>query len=349
LWVHVADVAALVVPDSELDLEARARGTNLYLPERIIHMLPPAITAKLGLGLQQVSPALSIGFRVNPEGEPVDINITPSWIKARRESYGEIEKRLEQEPFATMLKWAKRNQQRREEAGASDIDLPEVSVRVVEGRVVITPLERSVSRQMVATAMIMAGEASAHYALEHDISIPFAVQPPPDEQLQPQGMAAMYAYRRQFKPSQFSTQEAPHSGLGLEAYSRATSPLRRYLDLVNQQQIRAYLRGEQGLSLEEIAERIVAAVSASRTTRRAERISNNHWKMVYLQQNPKWQGRGVVVAMAERRATVLIPELALETKIRLERAVELDTELQIGVRDVDLPDLTAWFRVIDGV
>jgi exoribonuclease-2 len=202
---------------------------------------------------------------------------------------------------------------------------------------------------MVAAAMVMAGEATARYALEHNIPIPFAVQPPPDEQLQPQGMAAMYAYRRQFKPSQFTTQESPHSGLGLEVYSRATSPLRRYLDLVNQQQIRAHLRGEQGLSLEAVAERIVTAVSASRSIRRAERVSNNHWKMVYLQQNAKWQGRGVVVAMSERRATVLIPELALETKIRLEQEVELDTELQIGVREVDLPDLTAWFRVIDGV
>ena len=161
-------MAALVVPDSELDLEARARGTNLYLPERIIHMLPTAITAKLGLGLQEQSPALSIGFRLSPDGEPVDITITPSWIKASRESYGDIDQRIEQEPFATMLQMARRSQQRREEAGASDIDLPEVSVRVIEGRVVITPQERSASRQMVAAAMILAGEATARYALEHD-------------------------------------------------------------------------------------------------------------------------------------------------------------------------------------
>jgi exoribonuclease-2 len=248
-----------------------------------------------------------------------------------------------------MSQIARRSRQRCKEAGASDIDLPEVSVRVIEGRVVITPQERSASRKMVAAAMILAGEATARYALEHDIPIPFATQPPPDERQQPQGMAAMYAYRRQFKPSQFSTQEAPHSGLGLEVYSRATSPLRRYLDLVNQQQIRAYLQGDEVLTQDAVAERIVAAVSASRATRRAERVSNNHWKMVYLQQNPGWQGSGVVVAMTERRATVMIPELALETKIRLEREVELDTELQIGVREVDLPDLTAWFRVIDGV
>jgi exoribonuclease II len=57
----------------------------------------------------------------------------------------------------------------------------------------------------------------------------------------------------------------------------------------------------------------------------------------------------VVVAMAERRATVIIPELALETKIRLEREVELNSVLQVAIREVDLPDLTAWFRVVDGV
>ncbi len=349
LWVHVADVAALVVPDSELDLEARARAANLYLPEQIIHMLPTDITAKLGLGLQEVSPAFSIGFCIDAQGELVDITITPSWIKASRESYGGIDERLGQEPFSSMLQMAKRNQQRREDAGASSIDLPEVNVRLIEGSVVISPMVRSASRQMVAAAMIMAGEATARYALEHNISLPFAAQPPPDSQQQPEGMAAMYAYRRQFKPSQFTTQQSPHSGLGLEAYSRATSPLRRYLDLVSQQQIRAHLRGAEGLSPEAIAERIVAAVSAARTTRRAERMSNNHWKMVYLQQNPKWQGRGVVVAMTERRATVLIPELAMETRIRLEREVELNTELQVAVREVDLPDLDARFRVIDGV
>jgi exoribonuclease II len=51
IWVHVADVAALVSPDSPMDLEARARGANLYLPDQVIPMLPQAITDQLGLGL----------------------------------------------------------------------------------------------------------------------------------------------------------------------------------------------------------------------------------------------------------------------------------------------------------
>jgi len=61
LWVHVADVAALVRPGSHMDAEARQRSANLYLPEKIHGMLPDAVTERLGLGLAQESPALSFG------------------------------------------------------------------------------------------------------------------------------------------------------------------------------------------------------------------------------------------------------------------------------------------------
>ena len=63
LWVHVADVAALVRPDGHIDQAARERGSNLYLPEGVHNMLPATITEQLGLGLAEHSPALSIGFR----------------------------------------------------------------------------------------------------------------------------------------------------------------------------------------------------------------------------------------------------------------------------------------------
>ena len=48
-YIHIADVAALVPPDSPADLEARGRGANLYLPEGTITMLPSGVTAVLGL------------------------------------------------------------------------------------------------------------------------------------------------------------------------------------------------------------------------------------------------------------------------------------------------------------
>ena len=55
LWVHVADVAALAPADSPLDLEARARGATLYLPDRTVGMLPDALVEQAGLGLHDTT------------------------------------------------------------------------------------------------------------------------------------------------------------------------------------------------------------------------------------------------------------------------------------------------------
>ena len=52
--------------------------------------------------------------------------------------------------------------------------------------------------------------------------------------------------------------------------------------------------------------------------------------------------------MVGQRATLMIPELALETRLRLRQAVALDTELPLAIREVDLVDQTARFRVLDG-
>ncbi len=124
IWVHVADVAALVTPDSELDLEARARSANLYLPEKVIHMLPPTATHKLGLGLQQESPALSIGFILDEVGGVTDITLAISRIRATRCSYDEIQQRLHEAPFAALKAQGERFRQRRMDAGAAVINLP---------------------------------------------------------------------------------------------------------------------------------------------------------------------------------------------------------------------------------
>lgn len=63
LWVHVADAAALAPAGSELDMEARARGATLYLPEGPVRMLPQGAVDALGLGLTEVSPALSFAWK----------------------------------------------------------------------------------------------------------------------------------------------------------------------------------------------------------------------------------------------------------------------------------------------
>jgi exoribonuclease-2 len=214
IWVHVADVAALVAPDSELDREARARGANLYLPEGIVNMLPAAVTEQLGLGLQEVSPALSFGIVCGDDGTLADIDIRPTLIRATRLTYAEAETRLHEPPFAQLVAAAERYRARRKANGAAGIDLPEVSVRVVDGEVVIRPIDRHGSRAMVTDLMLMAGEAAARFAASAACRSPTPPSRRRSSIQHPEGMAAMYAYRRQFKPSRTSIEPGPHFGLG---------------------------------------------------------------------------------------------------------------------------------------
>ncbi|WP_456415363.1 RNB domain-containing ribonuclease [Thiolapillus sp.] len=344
IWVHVADVAALVRPGSHLDLAARARSANLYLPEKMVQMLPPQVTDQLGLGLQEESVALSFGFRLNAAAEVTDMEITPSRVRVTRISYDAAEQRLGDVEFQALHAMTKSYRAARLARNAASIDLPEVSVRVVDERIAIKPLPRLESRQMVTDAMLMAGEAAARFARQHEIAIPYAIQPEPSEIRRPQSMSEAYAYRRLFKPSNAALTPGRHFGLGLDYYARATSPLRRYVDLLVHQQLRAFVTGNAPLAREEIGESIAQASAVSGVIRRAERLSNLHWKLIYLKEHGGWRGDAVVIALEERKAVVMIPELALESRIRRSEDMQLDQRIRLQVQEVDIPAQSVYFR-----
>jgi len=346
IWVHVADVAALVTPDSPIDLEARSRGANLYLPDRIVNMLPQPITDQLGLGLQARSPALSIGFLLSESGEVEDVRVELSWVEVQRISYGEAEPRLQEPPFAELLALSRRYRQRRQRAGAAFIQLPEVKIKVSDGEVEIRSLPALESREMVTDLMLMAGEAVARYCQAREIPIPYATQAPPDIAAEPRDLAAMYAYRRQFKPTQVKSQPELHAGLGLAAYSRTTSPLRRYSDLLTHQQLRAHLRGMPLLDLQALSERIAQSEAGGMANRKTERLSNNHWRLIFLRDHPEWAGEAVIVVKEGERATLLIPELGMEVRVRIRGEAGLNDTVRVKPREIDLPDLTCYFRVL---
>jgi exoribonuclease-2 len=159
-------------------------------------------------------------------------------------------------------------------------------------------------------------------------------------------MPEMYAYRRLFKPSRASLEAGPHFGLGLAVYARATSPLRRYADLIVHQQLRAAVTGRAVASLDDLLERTTGLEAAGAVIRKAERLSNLHWKLVHLSRHPDWQGEAVVVALEERKAVVIIPDLALETRIRLSPEWRLGQSLRLTLREVDVPGQVAYFQAV---
>lgn len=347
LWVHIADASSLVTPDSVLDIEARSRGTNVYLPDQTIHMLPAEATPILGLGLKEQSHALSISFRVAEKGELEDVKLCFSLLKVTRTTYDDADKELDG-TFAELKAVTERYRQRRLDNNAAMLNLPEVNINVQEnGEISIRPYRQDGSRQLVAEAMLAAGEAIAQFATENNIPIPFAFQPAPETIQHPEKLSEHYAYRRCFKASRHATQPASHFGLGLPHYTRVTSPMRRYLDLIVHQQLRAFLTDQPLLDHDALVERIGQADEGSFAARKAERSSRQHWMMLYLKQNPEWQGEAVVVHEDERKTFVILPDLAMEPRLRKQGSHELDTSLTVQVQSVNIPDLHANFRIIN--
>ncbi len=347
-WVHIADVAALIAPDSAADLEARLRAANLYLPEGTVPMLPNAALAVLGLGLNERSPALSFLIDLLPSGEAHLVELTPSWVHVTRMSYAQAETQIDESPLRELYRLSQRFTEKRLANNAIELNLPEVKIRVKEGNVVIHNLPALRSRDLVRDAMLMTGESVARYAIEHDLAVPFSTQEASPDALDAprQSLSEMFALRRLLKPSQQKTTAAPHSGLGLPLYVQVTSPLRRYGDLLTHQQLRAHLRNDVSLSAGQLGQRLAEAGENTRNIRQCERISNQHWTLVYLLQHPEWQGEGVVVERFGNRVLVVIPELALECEVYGQAGLGLDDGVALAEAEVNLAELQVRFRSV---
>jgi exoribonuclease-2 len=156
----------------------------------------------------------------------------------------------------------------------------------------------------------------------------------------------MFALRRLMRPGRQQATPAPHAGLGMPLYVQATSPLRRYLDLVVHQQLRAFLQGRPLLDEQELMARVGEAASVSGSVRWAERQSNQHWTLVYLQQNPDWQGEGVLIERRGSRDVILISELDLETQVYDPAERPLDSVVRLSFEGVKLAYLESNFRIL---
>jgi exoribonuclease-2 len=357
VWVHVSDPASAIVPDSPADKEALARGSTLYLPESISPMLSDEALERFGLGLSPRSSALSFRIEVAEDGSIAEVEVLPSIVGVTRTTYGEADLLLDPgegqaRDLAELGRVAELRRSRRAANGAVDIDIPEVRLRVEgldrgQASITIEAVPETRSSSLVRELMLLAGEAAARWAFERSLPFPYYGQEAPaegGETAAGTGLAAQFARRRLMRPGITGPTPSAHRGLGLPFYAQATSPLRRYQDLLGHMQIRAFLAGRPCLDSDEVGRRCALAQAASAATRQAERSSAAHWTLAWLVRNPGWEGEGIVVGAAGQGAwQVYIPSLGLETRMRLGRERALDSTLRLKALRIDLPSLDSSF------
>src|SRR5262249_34307510 len=140
-------------------------------------------------------------------------------------------------------------QEARTARGAITMRRPELKVRVEQGRIRIKKLDpNSASRVLVSEMMILANGLSADFASVNSLPVIFRTQEPREplgtENTPVIEALAFERLRRTFKRSRLSLTPGLHSGLGLTAYTQASSPIRRYADLITQRQFTALMAGK---------------------------------------------------------------------------------------------------------
>src|SRR5437870_8781374 len=191
LGVHIADVAAYVEPDSPLDREARRRGNSVYLPDRVIPMLPERLSngvCSLKPGVDRLTHSVFIHF--DKRGSAKSARFTSSVIRsAHRLTYKQAYAILTAPPADQLrerlhLAWelAAVLRKRRFEHGALDLDFPEVKVSVdKDGRPVkLERVENDESHQLIEEFMLAANEAVARELKKRAIPTIYRVHENPD-------------------------------------------------------------------------------------------------------------------------------------------------------------------------
>ena len=348
VWVHITDVASIIRPGSPEDIEASSRGTNLYLPTETVRMLPKEVTTIQALGSENGNNTLSFLIEFDKEYNIINREIHLTRVKVQRLSYSLVEEERESLRFKTFYKIASILKDRRMAGGAISISLPEVKIRVNSNSdISIKPIGGIESRNVVSEFMLLAGETAAIYCNKNNIPIPYATQQPPDAKGYPENdLASMFVWRRKFKRGEIQYSPSPHAGLGLDIYTRATSPLRRYSDLVVNQQIRANLLGEELLTTEQILLKVSPSVESGKNLTKCERFSNLHWKLVYLTLNSSLVFQGTYVEKKDKNSGVfLIEDLALETLVSYKVEPALNSKVNLKIKKIDIPTSSVSFSI----
>ena len=339
LWVHIADPACFVLPDSSIDKVARNKGTTLYLPECAVRMLAEESLADYALGLQEKSNALSFRILLNDDNSINECQIFKTKVNVKRLTYEQATEQKNSPELKPLFDIAEKNIARRKKSGATNIDLPEVhmSVDPETKKVSISPLVRYEADSMVCEMMLLAGEGAANFAFKNKIPFHYVSQEAPTfpEKLLP-GLAGQFQLLRCMHKRSVGITPAMHSGLGIAIYSQVTSPLRRYSDLVAHQQLRAFLNGQKLIDKDSMLERISQGDAASVAARKASRLSETHWKLIYLIQNPEWQGEAICVDKKFDDPLFMIPSLAMQATIKGVQNTELNEKITVKVNSLDI-------------
>lgn len=327
--IHIAAPGLAFAPGSALDAIARERLSTAYMPGRKFTMLPEDAIAACSLDAGTERAAVSLYVNVSAgdftlrarhsrlERVRIAANLRHGEIEALNAAFeeGRSVGLPREDELRTLWRLAEALEQRRGKPSVNAAVLDYI-FRVEQGRVRIEPRRRGAPLdKLVAELMILANTAWGELLAERDV-------------------AALYRVQSSGKV-RMSVHPEAHEGLGVACYAWSSSPLRRYVDLVNQWQLAAAISGRKA-PFARSSEALLSALRAFEVTYARydehQRAMENYWCLRWLLQEGVAEADAVVL----RENLVRFERLPLTARVPSLPALDAGMRVRLAVGEVDL-------------
>lgn len=325
LAIHIADASSMLLPSFEaLEREIRYRATSVYLPDLKVRMVPESLSDDvMSLRAGVLRPAFTFVAQLDSQGRLVSSRILSSKIVVKeRLTYQQADEWASQGvPYwSELAEIAEKLKAQREANGAVNLPFLRMNVELQGKKITLVPDERdSASQRIVSEAMILANRIAAEYLHNNGLPAIYRTQKAPDPPIEARAEWKphhLFEARRSFSRSGQGFEPGFHSGLGLNHYVQATSPIRRYRDLLLQRQIKHHLAtGEKLYSLEELEEAVTVTSGPVSSAEKMERNRKGFFLHKLLLSQRGKEVEAVVLASTPERYTLQLCETLREVDV----------------------------------
>ncbi|MBW3049372.1 ribonuclease II [Prochlorococcus marinus XMU1403] len=298
LWIHIASPASYIEYQSGIDEKARKLISTVYLSNNTYYMLPKALINNVfSLSDKEKRESLSLGVILNDDGSISSTEIVQSLIQVDyRLDFKEADELIDYAPkeeidlslISTILESRK---SWRKNLGSIEI-LESYGKIVVEDKIPnIKIIDPTVSRQLISEAMILYGDIISNFTKLNKIPVPYRVQERSDKvskdniQLSDNKILYNFLLKKTMGKTYYSINPMQHDSLALTSYLHATSPIRRYADLLVHYQLNRFLNNKVLISMDDVQQIIHEINNQGRQNIMRFREDQKYWLGKWFENN----------------------------------------------------------------
>ena len=298
LWIHIASPTSYFEYQSAIDKKARKLISTVYLSTNTYYMLPEIlINDVFSLSDKEKRESLSLGVIFNEDGSIGSTEIVQSIIKVDfRLNYTEADELIdyapkEEEDLNIIYKILQSRKCWRTNSGATEILESFGKIIVEDNNPTLKIIDPTLSRQLISEAMILYGNLISNFTNVNKIPVPYRVQQQigkvSKDNIEDSDNKILnnFALKKTMGKSYYSVNPMPHFSLGLTSYVHATSPIRRYADLLVNYQLNRYLNNKELISKEDVEQMTLEINNQGRQNIMRYREDQKYWLIKWFKKN----------------------------------------------------------------